>query len=307
MQANNSAGFQRNLLPILPGESLAQGTATGRLGLVSSYTVGGFLNVAVTETDKFFNAIQAPLVNTAQVQISIQGNADPYAQIPSPVQAINNISGQANFSNIQLFKATTEQYIPTDLTSPPHSPPWITFPSSVFTASPKPAANLLLMIPNETALPGSGSPGKTGTVASVVAGSSFSATVEIVDAYFDPVITHSTESLQIITSDPYGTASATQSFVSAQAQGTFIVQMRTAGAQTATAIDTNLQDPTTTWAPSVSPAAGAFTVLPGPATQLVVVVPGRNIHPRLADGQTALADVAGGRIVLHGHDLSDRR
>ena len=166
---------------------------------------------------------------------------------------------------MQLFKATTEQFVPTDLSVPPHSPPWITFPSSIFTASPRPAVNLLLLIPNETALPGSGAPGKTGSVADVMAGTNFFATVEVVDAFYNPVSTHTAESLDIVTSDTSGTASATQTFVSGQSQGTFIVQMRTAGAWTATGIDTNLIDPTTTWTPSVSPAAGTFNVLPGAA------------------------------------------
>ena len=295
VQANNSAGFQRNLLPILPGESLAPGTATGRSGPVSPYTVGGFLNVAVAETDKFFNIIKLPLPNAATVQISIQGNADPYAIIPSPSQQVNNILGQATFSNMQLFKATTEQFIPTDVTSPPHSPAWIPFPSSVFTASPRPAANLLLLIPNETALPGSGAPGKTGAVQDVVAGSSFTATVRIVDDYFNPVSAHASEGLRIVTSDPYGTASATQTFVSIQNQGTFSLQVRTAGPQTATAVDTNLLDNTTTWTPSVSPTAGTFNVLPGPATQLLVVAPGETYAPGSATGKlgSPSAQIAG--------------
>jgi hypothetical protein len=297
---NTSTPYQRNLLPLLPGESLAPGTATGRTGQVSPYTVGGYLNVSVAETDKFFNVITAPLANAATVQISIQGNADPYALIPSPVQAINSIIGQATFSNMQLYKATTEQFTLTDLTTPAHSPPWIPLLSSVFTASPRPAANLLLLIPNETALPGSGAPGKTGAVANVVAGSSFSATVEIVDAFFNPVSTHTPEGLQILTSDPYGTASATQTFVSAQNQGTFNVQMRTAGPQTATAIDTNLLDPTTTWAPSVSPSAGTFTVLPGPATQFLVVVPGETYTPGSPTGKlgSPVSQIAGSSFTV---------
>jgi len=300
VQANNSAGFQRNLVALVPGESLAPGTATGKSGPVSPYTVGNFLNVTVVETDKFFNLIKLPLANAATVQISIQGNADPYAIIPSPTLAINSLNGQATFSNMQLFKATTEQFVPTDQSVPPHSPPWIAFPSSVFTASPRPAANLLLLIPNETALPGSGAPGKTGAVADVVAGSSFSATVEIVDSFFNPVSTHTPESLRIITSDPYGTASATQTFVSVQAQGAFMVQMRTAGPQTATAIDTNLLDPTTTWTPSVSPSAGTFNVLPGPAMQLLIVVPGETYAPGSPTGKTEspLTQIAGSAFTI---------
>ena len=41
VQANTTAGFQRNLLPLLPGESLAPGTATGRTGIGLALHGGG--------------------------------------------------------------------------------------------------------------------------------------------------------------------------------------------------------------------------------------------------------------------------
>src|SRR5258706_5316201 len=67
--------------------------------------------------------------------------------------------------------------------------------------------------------------------------------------------------------------------------------MRTAGAQTATAVDTNLQDGTTTWLASVSPAAGTFNVLPGPASQLLVVLPGETYVQGSPTGKTGTPNV----------------
>ena len=286
----NPTGFQRNLLALLPGESPVQGTATGKTGTVLPYTVGSStLNVVVMVTDKFFNTITVPPAlagaNTATVQISILNNADPYAQIPSLTQPITAVSGQATFSNMTLFKATTEQFVMTDVTAG-HAPPWTQSTSSVFTAAPKPAKNLLLLLANETATPGSGIPGKTGSVNSVVAGSTFPATVEVVDQYFNPVITHNSENLKIITSDTYGLSSATQTFVNGQSQGSFVLQMRTAGGQTATAVDTNILDPGTTWTASTSPVSGTFTVSPGAASQLLVVLPGETYVAGSPTGRT---------------------
>src|SRR5207253_4305863 len=117
-------------------------------------------------------------------------------------------------------------------------------------------------------------PGKTGTVSNVVAGSTFPATVEVVDQYFNPVTSHNGENLYIVTTDTYGVSSPTQTFVNGQSQGNFTLEFKTAGQQTATAIDTNMLDLGTTWTASTSPVSGTLTVVPGPASQLLVVAPG---------------------------------
>ena len=295
---NATNGFPRNLLALLPGESSAPGTATGKTGTVSAYTVGSLMNIVGFVTDKYFNVIKVPPAgvgaNNATIQLSILNNTDPYASLPSLTQNPTALTGQVTFSGNTLFKATTDQFVLTDITGG-HAPPWTQSVSSVLTAAPKPAANLLLLLPSETATPGSGAPGKTGSVDPVVAGSTFSATVEVVDQYYNPVTTHNAEDLKIITSDIYGMSSATQTFVNGEPQGFFTLQMRTAGAQTATAVDVNDLDPGTTWTASTSPISGTFTVQPGVASQLLVVVPGETQTPGAPTGKlgSPIPQVAG--------------
>src|SRR5258708_409806 len=57
VQANPS---NQRLLALLPGESNTPGTATGKSGSVSAYTVGSALNVVTFVTDNFFNIITVP-------------------------------------------------------------------------------------------------------------------------------------------------------------------------------------------------------------------------------------------------------
>ena len=54
-----------------------------------------------------------------------------------------------------------------------------------------------------------------------MAGSTFPATVQVVDQYFNQVITHNSEALKLVPSDIYGIASATQTFVNGQSQGIY--------------------------------------------------------------------------------------
>src|SRR5207247_116776 len=108
-------------------------------------------------------------------------------------------SGQANFM-VTLFRATTQQIDATDITGGVgHAPPWQHSLSTVLTANAKPDSELLLLLPGETATPGSGSPGKSGVPnpAGFGAGTSIPATVQVVDQYFNPVITHSDEKVHI--------------------------------------------------------------------------------------------------------------
>ncbi len=300
VSANSSGGATRKLLTVLPGETPSYGTATGKAGSPSAYTVGNLLQVSVYVTDKFFNTITVPPANpganTADVQISIVGNQDPYAVNPS-TQAINAASGQTTFV-YTLYKATTEFFRADDVTVG-HGTAWTSSISSQFTASPKSATKLLLLLPGETATPGSGAPGKTGTVNTFVAGSTYTATLQVSDTYFNAVTSHLTEQVAVRTSDPYDTEPATQTISNGQSVANVTLQFRTASTGTASAVDTNLVDPTTTWATSVSPDTGSFNVLAGSATKLMVVMPGEAPLQGSATGRTGspTSQVAGTAFV----------
>ena len=292
------AGPAAKLLTLLPGETEAPGTATGKTGAVSPYVVGGVLNVRVKATDQFFNTVTVPPApggaNNATIQIGIQGNLDPFAQVDAPSKVTTGASGQVTFV-YNLYKATTEYFQATDIT-PAHGTPWTASVSSLFTAAPKPATNVLLLLPGESIVAGGGAPGKSGTPNIFVAGSSFAVTGYVTDQYFNPVTAHNAENIGVLTSDLYDTEPLAQTVINGQSNTQFTLQLRTAATNhTAVLIDDNVFDPGTTWLASTSPASGFFSVIPAAASQLVVIPPGQTFLPGSLTGRSGnpTAEVAG--------------
>src|SRR4029077_19397626 len=104
------------------------------------------------------------------------------------------------------------------------------------------ATRLQVLLPGETAAPGSGS-GRTGTPTTVTAGASVSATVRAVDAYWNLVST-ATPTVAITSSDPAATLPVNAALVAGT--HSFSVTLKTAGWRTVTASDVS-------GSPSVSP------------------------------------------------------
>jgi len=305
------AGNAKKLLTLLPGESEAFGTATGKRNSPTYYAVGQYMNLTVKVTDKFFNTVTIPPAvrfgdvgasTLTTVQVSIVDNTDPYAEVDNATKNVGLVSGQANFQ-WRLHKAGAHQIRATDMTpSADHSPAFTTSDSTLFTAWHSTASAVVLLMPGETATPGAGFPGKTGVpdsdgnnnadgdvvagnIDAFVSGTSTTVYVQVVDQFYNPVIVHAAERFHIVTADPYDTHPATPAAITSGLQ-TFTVPFRTAASyHTVTGYDTNLSSPTVTYTASTSPVTGTYTVLASSASKLQIIVDGETPVPGSATGK----------------------
>ena len=269
-----NAGPPVKLITVLPGETVASGTQNGKTGTPSTATAGVEIDVQVYVADAFNNVVTVPPAvagtNTGDVQISVENNTDPYVVIPTTVKALTPVSGFASYQ-MTLYKAGVHTIAGDDVTLN-RGLPWTRSLSSSLTVQPSTATHLLALMPGETPLPGSGSPGKTGSPSQQVAGATFTVTVEIVDDYFNPQPNHTTENLRVDTSDPFDTQPGTATYTNGTATDGFILTLRTAAANhTINAVDTNVLDPGTTW---FSSASGPFTVVASSASRVLTLLPG---------------------------------
>ncbi|OVE77151.1 hypothetical protein BVX98_03405, partial [bacterium F11] len=199
------AGTPQKLVTILPGEQIDQGAPTGKTGTVDVSTAGMEIDVNVYVTDFFHNIVTVPPAlggsNAGDVQISIENNTDPYAQISIAKKSITEATGLVVFQ-LTPIKAGTHTIAADDVT-PAHGVPWTRSLSSELTVQPNDAKHLLTLMPGENPLPGSGAPGKFGSPQQQVSGASFTVTVQVVDDYYNFQPTHPDERVRIDTSDSY--------------------------------------------------------------------------------------------------------
>ena len=139
-----------------------------------------------------------------------------------------------------------------------------------------------LLVPGETALPGSAS-GKSGTPAAQTAGSAFLVTVNAVDANYN-LISTITDTIGITSSDAQAILPANAPLASGT--GTFAVTLKSAGARTLTVTDLSDGTRTAQTSPAIAVNAAAFT-------HLQLLVPGESAAPGTASCGMRLF---GGRI-----------
>src|SRR5207253_2954267 len=142
------------------------------------------------------------------------------------------------------------------------------------TVNPGAFSKLQLLMPGETADPGSAT-GKTGAPSAQTAGSSFSVTVNAVDANWNPV--SSTDTVGITSSNAHPTLPANAALVAGTK--TFTVTLHTAAASTVTATDITDGTKTANTSPSMTVSAGSFA-------KLQLLVPGESADPGSATGKT---------------------
>jgi Bacterial Ig domain len=245
-----SAGPFNRLVALLPGESAAPGTTTGRTGTPTA-TAGGLTPVRVNATDLWFNP-----VNSITHTIALSAT-DTNAVLP-PNTALSN---GTNTLNITFKTAGTQTVTASDVTDGSK-----TSNSDTVTVAPGPFAKLQLLVPGEFAAPGTVA-GKLGAASNRVATVAFNVIVNGVDANWNvvPSANGASFTIQLTSSDPNAVLPANADLASGTQ--TFAVTLRTAGSATITATD--VDDGTKT--PSTSPV---LTVNAGPFSQLQTLLPG---------------------------------
>ena len=259
-QLTVKGGAFTKLQLLLPGETAAPGTATGKTGVPLNQTAGTVFTVTVQAVDSYWN-----LANTVTDRVAIAAS-DAYADLPTNTVLT---AGTGVFS-VTLLTAGMQTVTVSDVTTPSvtsnASPP--------LTVNPAALQKLQLLLPGETAAPGTVS-GKTGTPTAQVAGTSFTATVNAVDAYWNVVPVN--DFAEITSSDPNAVLPANAALESGRQ--TFVVTLITAGDSTLTATDLSNASVTNNTSPSITVSAGPFE-------KLQLLVPGETAAPGSGTGKT---------------------
>ncbi|TFF37355.1 beta strand repeat-containing protein [Mucilaginibacter psychrotolerans] len=250
---------------LLPGETAAPGTATGKTGTPSARTAGTAFNVTVNAVDAAWNVV------TTVTDVVAITSTDVNATLPANTALV---AGTKSLSF--TFKTSGTKTITTsDVTTPArtaNTSPNTTVNTGTFT-------RLQLLLPGETAAPGTAS-GKTGTPTARTAGTAFNVTVNAVDANWNKVTTV-TDVVQITSTDALGTMPANAA-LAAGTKTNFAVTLKTPGTKTITATDVTNAARTPNTSPSVTVNAGAFS-------KLLIVLPGETYAAGTATGKTGTA------------------
>jgi hypothetical protein len=257
----NRGGFAK-LQVLLPGETAAPGTPTGKTGIPAAQTAGSFFPVSVRAVDENWNLVES-VTDTVGISLS-----DANASLPSSVTLS---AGAATFS-VALPTAGQQTVTVSNLTAtavPPDTSPSITVNPAAF-------QRLQLLLPGETAAPGTVG-GKTGIPTGQTAGVAFTVTVHSVDTFWNVV--PASDFVGITSSD----ANATLPDNSALFNGTqsFCVVLNTLGLATVTAGLLGAETANDT-SPEITVSAGSFT-------KLQLLVPGEVAVPGTPAGKTGTA------------------
>jgi Big-like domain-containing protein/lamin tail-like protein len=199
---------------LVPGETAAPGTTSGKTGTPTAHTAGSVFTVTVRGVDVHWNKVST-VTDTVHL-----ASSDSHAVLPANAALV---SGQKFFS-VKLKTAGAPRVVATDVTTPAKrgsSSPAITIEPGAF-------VKLLLLVPGQTADPGS-STGRKGIPAAHVAGTSFTVTVKGVDAYWNRVPT-ATDLVHIGSSDPHAALPPGAALVSGSK--TIAITLKTAGSTT---------------------------------------------------------------------------
>jgi anti-sigma factor ChrR (cupin superfamily) len=255
-----AAGSFTRLQLLVPGETAAPGTVTGKTGTPSATTAGNSFSVTVNAVDANWNVV----TTAASDNIAIT-SSDANATLPSN----NTLSSGTRTFSVSLNTAGTATITATDASNggiTANTSPSITINAGSY-------SQLQVLVAGETANPGSAT-GKTGTPSAQAAGTGFTATVNAVDSRFN-LLTGVTETVTITTSDPNDTHPAPAALVSGTKN--FTVTFVTAGSWTVSA--SGAPSGKTGTSASITTTAGAFTTLQ-------LLVPGETAAPGTSTGKT---------------------
>jgi hypothetical protein len=252
------AGSFSKLQVLVPGETAAPGTATGKTGTPTAQTVGTAFNITVNAVDPNWNVVSS--IHNVGITSSSAG-----ATLPANADLV---AGTLTFS-VTLNSAGSQTVTATDLTDGTKTPNT----SSAITANAGTFTKLQVLVPGETAAPGTAT-GKTGTPSPQAAGSAFTVTVNAVDAHWNVVT--SSDTVAITSSD--GAANLPSNGALATGTRTFSITLNTLGSRTVTATDA------TDGAKTANTSAAI--IVNGAVAKLQLLVPGETAAPGTTTGMT---------------------
>lgn len=249
------------------GETAVPGTtaAGGVNGTASNATAGNFYTITINGVDDYWN------INTManhQVTIAV---GDVNATLPSPA---NLTSGTRAF-DITFKTASPSTITATDTEG---SSIYAEYVHSAVTVSPDSANALQLLLPGETAAPGT-STGQTGGIIARTAGTAFTVTVNAVDANYNTNPAYNPQ-VSIFTTDLNDTHPVPANLSSGTK--TFVVTLVTSGPN---------HNVTASSATLALDTSNTFAVNPALVKKLQLLVPGETAEPGTTSGKTAGSSV----------------
>ncbi len=246
---------------LVPGETAVPGSSTGKsVTPPNTQTVGVTFNATVRATDDYYN-----LVPSAGGQVDMT-TTDPY---DTPVTQTQSLIGGATSYAIRFFTANPIGWQLNVSTSLGTALQLISTTSAIIPVVPNSATKLLVVVPGETPVPGSvATNGISGSPSPETAGSTWIATVTVVDAFYNPIST-ATGSVYFLTSDPYDVDNATQTLVGGTTS--FAIQMVQACSQTLSMYSQTNSFSTGT--------VSGIPIVAGGANRLLAILPGENYLP----------------------------
>ncbi len=232
------AGTFTKLQVLVPGEVAAPRTASGKTGTPTPQTAGTAFTVTVNAVDASWNVVSS----THRVGIT---SSDANATLPASAALV---AGTGTFS-VTLKTAGSRTVTASDITDSSKT----ASTSSPITVNAGAFAKLQLLVPGETAAPGTAS-GKTGTPTTQGAGAPFNVTVNAVDASWN--VASSAHTVAITSSDAAAVLPASAALVAGTR--TFSLILKTVGSRTVTATDISDGSKTASTSPPitvVSPAS----------------------------------------------------
>ena len=265
MTANTSpattvnAGAFAKLQLLMPGETAAPGTASGKTGSPSAQTAGGSFNVTVNAVDANWNLVILDRHRRHHLHRRERDPARQHRARRRHQDALGHpkTAGCATFTSTDISNGAMTA----------NTSPATTINAAAF-------SKLQILLPGETAAPGTAS-GKTGAPTAQTAGGSFNVTVNAVDANWNPV--SSTDTVGITSTDANATLPANTALVAGTK--TLSVTPKTAGSKTFTATDISNGAMTANTSPATTINAGAFS-------KLQILLPGETAAPGTASGKT---------------------
>mgnify|MGYP001571542936 FL=1 len=239
-----NAGAFTKMQVLVPGETAAPGTASGKTGTPSNQASGSPFTVTVNAVDANWNLVSS--TNTIAITTSDANDTHP----ANAALVAGTVNFTVTFTTAGSSTVTVTNV--TDGSKTANTSPSVTVNAGAFT-------KLQILVPGETASPGTGS-GKTGTPSTQTAGILFNVTVNAVDANWNLVNTV-TDVVGLTSSD--GSATLSGNAALSAGTGTRNVTFSTSGSFTVTATDITDGGKTPNTSPSITAdPAGTGTLTP---------------------------------------------